>query len=36
MIFSEIIIDPGRGLIKIPVAGRDDVFSQLPFLAVFL
>jgi len=36
MVVSEIIVDPGRGLIKIPVAWRDDVFSKLFFLPVFL
>ena len=36
MVFSEIIVDPGRGLIKIPVAWRDDVFPKLSFLTAFL
>ncbi len=35
MVFSEIVIDPGGGLIKVPVAGRHNVPGQTRFLPVF-
>ena len=35
VVFPQIEIDPGRGLIQIPVAGRNNTFLQLNFFTVF-
>ena len=36
VVFAQVVIDPGRGLIEIPIAGRDDLFAQLLLFPIFL